>query len=368
MGAVRVRPDLPNGAATTTDTTGVPMQQDRPALGIPRAEPGMAVISGGPGTTATWRETATPSDSPTVRFPLRDAGTIDAGALRRTDPAALYRSHRPEAAPATPRLNADLPAALPGAGAPAAPPTAAALPASTGPWLPAAAPSSPAPAPLRHGAVAAEPQAAPLPSAAPPAPAAAAPARPLRLASLEATPRVPAPASIPAEVAAEETAIGLPGVPETGGGTPIGPFPATGPAPAHPSAPAETARHIARQLADHVRTGTDGTTEIRLDPADLGAVRLTLQAEATSVTLVIQADRPETADLMRRHLGELAQEFRALGYDDLRFSFAGSTGGGNGRPEHASRDGAAPPLPDLPPPAPEPRPAAAAAGGLDLRL
>ena len=68
-------------------------------------------------------------------------------------------------------------------------------------------------------------------------------------------------------------------------------------------------------------------------------------------TLTLTAERPETLDLMRRHIDQLAQDFRDLGYRNLAFSFAsegGQRGTGGQMPQP---DGTPPDLPrvDAPP-------------------
>ena len=39
------------------------------------------------------------------------------------------------------------------------------------------------------------------------------------------------------------------------------------------------------------------------------------------ITVTVLAERPETNDLMRRHIDVLNQEFKALGYEDISFAF-----------------------------------------------
>ena len=86
----------------------------------------------------------------------------------------------------------------------------------------------------------------------------------------------------------------------------------------------EVARAVSQQVAVAVTQQSDGQTEIRLNPEELGRVRLALNSSETGITLTITTERPETADLMRRNLEGLAQEFRALGYTDIAFDFAHS--------------------------------------------
>ncbi len=88
------------------------------------------------------------------------------------------------------------------------------------------------------------------------------------------------------------------------------------------TAGADTARHVVHQMAVAISAKPGQTTEIALSPKELGRVRLSIMAVDGAITLAVLAERPETADLMRRHIDVLAQEFKSLGYDDIAFSFA----------------------------------------------
>ncbi|MEJ6477927.1 MAG: flagellar hook-length control protein FliK [Octadecabacter sp.] len=90
-----------------------------------------------------------------------------------------------------------------------------------------------------------------------------------------------------------------------------------------PHVTVQIARSASHQIAVAVTQQSDGQTEIRLNPEELGRVRLALSPLENGIVLTIAAERPETADLMRRHLDGLAQEFKALGYDNVTFAFAG---------------------------------------------
>lgn len=87
----------------------------------------------------------------------------------------------------------------------------------------------------------------------------------------------------------------------------------------------ETARHVAGQISVAVSGPGGRATEISLSPQELGRVRLHMTAVDQTITLHVIADRPETTDLLRRHIDVLAQEFRALGYEDIAFSFGDGT-------------------------------------------
>ncbi|MBK5928563.1 flagellar hook-length control protein FliK [Rhodobaculum claviforme] len=142
---------------------------------------------------------------------------------------------------------------------------------------------------------------------------------------------------------------------------------AASPAPTSPGAPPAAAppAPVAGQLAIAARSLPDGPVEIALSPAELGRVTLTLSASETSIAVTLLAERGETLELLRRSIGQLADELRALGYDNPSFSFSGEAGGRD-RGQRADRAGAFAIVDAAPA-------AAAAAGprtvqGLDLRL
>ena len=99
--------------------------------------------------------------------------------------------------------------------------------------------------------------------------------------------------------------------------------------------PAQTVQHIAEQIVVSVANDDTGTTEVALDPEELGRVRLHMTVKDQTVQIVIAAERPETSDLMRRHLGVLQQEFRSLGFQSIDLGFADE--GGRNSPKEAPK-------------------------------
>ncbi len=86
--------------------------------------------------------------------------------------------------------------------------------------------------------------------------------------------------------------------------------------------------HPIRQAAQGIEIlmrHPDKPVEIALNPEELGRVRMALTRTETGMTVAILADRPETLDLMRRHIDQLAAEFERLGYTDIGFSFGADT-------------------------------------------
>jgi flagellar hook-length control protein FliK len=123
-------------------------------------------------------------------------------------------------------------------------------------------------------------------------------------------------------------------------------------------------------LAEVAQRLPDGPVEISLSPEELGKVRMSLLGGEGQMTVQIVAERPETLDLLRRHIDMLASELRQQGFTDLSFSFGqgGLSGEGASSSANAGGDHGEPPVTDtLPETLPEwgRRPAA---GSLDLRI
>ena len=147
--------------------------------------------------------------------------------------------------------------------------------------------------------------------------------------------------------------------------------------PGVPPGEGMVARDIGRQIAQ-AGLAPGGTAELRLAPEELGPLRLSVERSEDGLRLVIEAARPETADLLRRHIEALRQELRQEGLGSVGVSI----GGGESRREggaapHRNQDGpglhssfdATPPRGPAPAfvvaPAPRGR---AADGHLDLRF
>lgn len=90
--------------------------------------------------------------------------------------------------------------------------------------------------------------------------------------------------------------------------------------------------HVARQIADALPRLSDGTIDIRLDPEELGRVRLQMVSGETGMTVHVTADRPETLDLMRRHIDQLARDLAEAGYEGASFDFGDGQGDGHDSP------------------------------------
>ncbi len=100
------------------------------------------------------------------------------------------------------------------------------------------------------------------------------------------------------------------------------------PLTASTAARAEVTRAIAGQMAAVItaKPGSGGV-EIALNPEELGRVSITLNGREDGLILSIAVERPETLDLLRRHITTLTAEFQKAGYDDLTFDLGSSDGG-----------------------------------------
>ncbi|WP_158275497.1 flagellar hook-length control protein FliK [Maritimibacter sp. 55A14] len=127
---------------------------------------------------------------------------------------------------------------------------------------------------------------------------------------------------------------------------------------------AQLVRAVAAQLVDGFRGSSARHVEILLEPRELGHVRMTLSLSDQGGNVTLTADRPETLDLMRRHIGILSQEFADLGYRGVEFSFAGGGGQDAGDGRHAAGGGVG----AAPAGAPAAEPQAVAAAGMQMAL
>lgn len=92
------------------------------------------------------------------------------------------------------------------------------------------------------------------------------------------------------------------------------------------TARAETARAIAGQISAAINAQPkSGAVEITLNPEELGRVSIMLNGRDDGLNLTISAERPETLEMMRRHLSVLEEEFRNFGLGDLSFGLGTSS-------------------------------------------
>lgn len=88
--------------------------------------------------------------------------------------------------------------------------------------------------------------------------------------------------------------------------------------------------HIARQVAEALQNMPNRPVEISLNPEELGRVRLAMSSTEAGIIVSILTERPETMDLMRRHIANLETAFQDIGYEQIAFSFGNGENAQNG--------------------------------------
>lgn len=129
------------------------------------------------------------------------------------------------------------------------------------------------------------------------------------------------------------------------------------------------AASVARQVTQAVVEYRGAEAQVVLDPEELGPLRVAVSLEEGGTVIRIHAERPETAELMRRHADLLLQDLAESGVSQPRLSFA--SGGESGAGRESGGRPAPPPEPVGPPAAPAPpgsAPHRPAARGLDIRV
>lgn len=100
-----------------------------------------------------------------------------------------------------------------------------------------------------------------------------------------------------------------------------------------PSRIPDVPRIVSAQIADIIRQHPERPVELTLNPEELGRLRMSFQSDGGTMHVTLNFERPETLDLMRRHIDQLAQELQSFGMSDVSFTFQQQTAdGGDGSP------------------------------------
>lgn len=78
---------------------------------------------------------------------------------------------------------------------------------------------------------------------------------------------------------------------------------------------------VVQQIAAALSQSSGQSTQIALNPEELGRVRISVVSSEAGLVVNIVAERPETADMMRRNIDSLLQDFSDLGYENPTFDF-----------------------------------------------
>ncbi|MEC9196173.1 MAG: flagellar hook-length control protein FliK [Pseudomonadota bacterium] len=104
----------------------------------------------------------------------------------------------------------------------------------------------------------------------------------------------------------------------------------------------EVADHLGARVVQH----PEGVVELELEPADLGRLKMTFQKEDGMTTVVVEVDKRETLDLMRRHAEQFVADLKSDTQGDVRLKFemsgqAQNQGRGQGQPYARPHENAA---------------------------
>jgi flagellar hook-length control protein FliK len=125
----------------------------------------------------------------------------------------------------------------------------------------------------------------------------------------------------------------------------------------HFAPPQNTSQTMTQIVAAISRASVDGqkTTEITLNPAELGRVRLHLATTDGVMIVMVSAERAETMELLRRNIETLTNNLKETGYDGAQIVFSQDGGGARDKEARApvtapTRGSPVASTPDTPPP------------------
>ncbi|WP_217626363.1 flagellar hook-length control protein FliK [Salipiger bermudensis] len=154
---------------------------------------------------------------------------------------------------------------------------------------------------------------------------------------------------------------------------PSGSAPGSASAPGHATSVVarEAAVPVLRQAAEAMTAAVDAqdqVIELKLRPEELGQLRFRIGQGETGLMLSVTADRPETLDLLRRNVDQLARHLSDLGYGSASFSFGEERPGSQSRSSRESAAQGPDPIGGQVTEAAVSDPVARASDGLDMRL
>ncbi len=93
---------------------------------------------------------------------------------------------------------------------------------------------------------------------------------------------------------------------------------------APPAQSAADPKAVSQQITQAIVRLDGARTEVTLDPVELGRVSLTFVTKDEGITVIVTADRPETADLLRRNSDQLQRDLSNVGYEGVELDFDGN--------------------------------------------
>lgn len=82
---------------------------------------------------------------------------------------------------------------------------------------------------------------------------------------------------------------------------------------------------------------TGGQIDVTLSPEELGRLTIKLDQSAQGNVFTLTAERGDTQEIIRRHIVQLQEQFRSLGFENATFTFAGQ-GKGSGNQSHGAAE------------------------------
>lgn len=130
---------------------------------------------------------------------------------------------------------------------------------------------------------------------------------------------------------------------------------------------------VASMIIAHTTRPESGPVEVILNPQELGHLRFMIRHDGDQVNVILTVERPDTLDLIRRHVEQLLGDLRQAGFADATLSFGQwqQSGGGENSQTPLLLDEQTPPsLPDsvFSPTQPWPSRSDLGGHGLNLRL
>jgi len=101
------------------------------------------------------------------------------------------------------------------------------------------------------------------------------------------------------------------------------------PTPAAPPIPTTTLQTpvpmpaLVQHIRQHAAPGKPTASELSLAPEELGKLRILMTPDGDKLRIVIQAERPETLELLRRNSDSFTADLRQSGFAGASFSFGG---------------------------------------------
>lgn len=137
---------------------------------------------------------------------------------------------------------------------------------------------------------------------------------------------LPVPVLAPKDAASDQVSASLDRIDQSIPLAPTGRSPSTT-SPLLPFSQTQLPESISAQISAAVRSENGREIEIRLDPEELGRIRIVLSGKEAGMSVNVFSERSDVVELMRRHSNLLETELLEIGYKDADLSFHQESGG-----------------------------------------